>query len=171
MVTVIRHHCAVSIPLPDWLWGVILSSNFIPDQWCHITAALVYCCFCCIYLFTPIGCVQPLVATTDYTKSTFLRENIIAIYDYFLHDPYHLDCTVSHYPDILFRRNIAVLTSSWFIVFCCCCIYLFTPSRRAQILVQITEYTNSSFWEIMLLLYIIISYVTFIVLVLRRHIL
>ena len=54
-----------------------------------------------------------LVDITDYTGSTFLRDQITVVYH---HDPYWLDCAVSHFLAILFYRNGAVSPPPWFIV-------------------------------------------------------
>ena len=45
-----------------------------------------------------------------------LSDHIIAIYHYFFHDPYWLDCAASQYPAVLFQSNGVVSPSQWFIV-------------------------------------------------------
>ena len=61
--------------------------------------------------------VRPLVGITDYTRSELLNYHIIAIYHYFVQDPYRLNCVVSYYLAVLFKRDGSVSPSPWFIVF------------------------------------------------------
>ena len=53
--------------------------------------------FCCLCLFSTCGWVWLLVGVTDYFVSTLLSDHIIAIYHYFIQDPYQIGCLVSYY--------------------------------------------------------------------------
>ena len=76
-------YCCVSLfcswPLSAQLYGVTFSSYFISSQWCHITVAMDYFCFCRFSLFAPFWRVQPLVGIIDYIGSNFLSNHIISI--------------------------------------------------------------------------------------------
>ena len=63
--------------------------------------------------------MQPIVGITDYIISNFLSDWIIAIYHYFICNPYQLNCVASHSLDILFQRNVAISLLMWFIVVFC----------------------------------------------------
>ena len=82
--------------------------------------------FCHFSLFTPHGWVQLLVGITDYTISDLLSDHVIAIYHYFKHVPYLIDCAVSHYLAILFQHNVAISLSPRFIVY----LFLFISSSK-----------------------------------------
>ena len=94
--------------------------------------------FCLLYLFPPLQPVQTIFGITDYIGSSFLRNNIIAIYHF---DPYRFDCVVSHHLAILFQRCITVAMG----------FFLFLPSlfvyssKIVQPLVRITDFVRSTF--------------------------
>ena len=83
--------------------------------------------FCRFYLFPPRRWVQPLVGITNYTGSTLISDHIIDIYNYFIQDPYRLDCVVSYSLAVLFQNNGAVSPPPWVIVVLS---FLFVSSLR-----------------------------------------
>ena len=76
-----------------------------------------------------------------------MSNHTIAIYHYFIQDPYRIDCAVSHSIEILFQRNGAISPSPWFIVVICC-LYFFCPLGRVRPIVGITDYIIITFLRI-----------------------
>ena len=100
-------------PLSDGLCGITFLESFIPVQWCRITIASVYFCFCLICLFPPCLRVWTLVMITDCKASSLLSDHIIAIYQHFIYDPCWIKISVSH-----FIVNI-LLSNGANILYCC----------------------------------------------------
>ena len=104
------------------------SGAISPSQWVIFSS----------YLFPPLIWVQPLNEINYYIRSTLLSNYIIAIYHYFIRDPYELVIAVSHSLAILFQRNCAVSPSPWFYL------VLFYHQGWVQPLVGITDYIRST---------------------------
>ena len=76
-----------------------------------------HCChglllFFCISLLPTCEWVQPLIMIT---VSTLLSHHNIAINNYFVQNPYRIDCAVSHYLAILFQCNGFISLLPWFL--------------------------------------------------------
>ena len=121
--------------------------------------------FCRFYLFPPRRWVQPLVGITNYTGSTLISDHIIDIYNYFIQDPYRLDCLVS-YSLRIYSNTMTPYQQRYFFVF----LWLFTLNGCEYSLVSLII-SGVRFWAIILLLHINIYYVTLILSIFWRHIL
>ena len=84
-----------SRPLLAWLHVVILFKDLFQHNGAISKLPLYIGCFCLLF-FPSYVWLRLLVGITDVTGSTFLSDHVIAIYQYFLRDPYRLDFVASH---------------------------------------------------------------------------
>ena len=84
-------------PLSDRLCCVTSSSNFILVQWRRITSTVFIIVFVFFLSFLLVDEYNHLLGSL-ITSEVFLRsDHIFAIYHYFIHDPFRVNCMVSQY--------------------------------------------------------------------------
>ena len=131
----------------------------------HIIVIIVYFCLLLSWFIYYMLMSETTRLDHWFCLRYFMSDCIIAIYHYFIQDPYRLDCLVS-YSLRIYSNTMTPYQQRYFFVF----LWLFTLNGCEYSLVSLII-SGVRFWAIILLLHINIYYVTLILSIFWRHIL